>query len=324
MKMKTKKIILVIAAAALVIGLYQISRLSENGRVVESHSEQIEQAEQLMDEYMFDDALACLQAVDEYSLREGQKATDLENYLKGLIAACDDDYQTALVYFTGLQCYRDSEGFAAFCQLAIRYNSGNYRTTNSYVFRKDIIGEYTAINVSKPNLLSTKMLKFKAAVEARFDEMEYQEDLELYKKLMPYKGMSVKYINDTIVGPYDEKVHFALSGKDEWFTYRWHVNRLLVLEINADPDRIISVKLHNGSTYWTSLGDNKYSPRFGPYYVKESSSFDYYRQYSGSSSSFGSDPYHASDYYDAEDMYEDYPDDFYDVEDAQDYWDENH
>ena len=37
-----------------------------------------------------------------------------------------------------------------------------------------------------------------------------------------------------------------------------------------------------------------------------------------------SDPYHASDYSHPEDFYYDYYDDFWDYEDAEDYWERNH
>ena len=39
--------------------------------------------------------------------------------------------------------------------------------------------------------------------------------------------------------------------------------------------------------------------------------------------SSSSDPYDAKSYYHPEDLYYDYPDDFWDYEDAEDYWEEH-
>ena len=44
---------------------------------------------------------------------------------------------------------------------------------------------------------------------------------------------------------------------------------------------------------------------------------------SGKKKVYNDDSYNVNDYYDAEDFYEDYYDDFYDYEDAEDYFDEN-
>ena len=70
--------------------------------------------------------------------------------------------------------------------------------------------------------------------------------------------------------------------------------------------------LYSGSACSSSLSDSKSNP---------SASSEIYSSSSKTKSNF--DPYDAKSYAHPEDLYYDYPDDFWDYEDAEEYWDEH-
>lgn len=124
----------------------------------------------------------------------------------------------------------------------------------------------------------------------------------------PYEGMSEDSINYTDLGPADDvekcKDFSALREERRTKTYRWY-------NANGRTKAIATVSYKNGKGYVSSFSLLEYDAEA----VKEAR-----QKLKEEKKSTGSDPYHASDYSDSEDFYEDYYDDFYDYEDAEDYY----
>ena len=119
--------------------------------------------------------------------------------------------------------------------------------------------------------------------------------------------MSEKYINDTILGrPSDQVRHNneCIGGEQ----YRANLYDFM------DGEHVIfTARCVRGQV--TEVWDNRNSDFSRPAYHPSTSS---------GTKDDDEDPYHASDYYDAEDFYYDHYDDFFDFEDAEDYYYEHH
>ena len=96
--------------------------------------------------------------------------------------------------------------------------------------------------------------------------------------------------------------------------YRWKNNNgKTILYVECRDGVVTDVTKYWEDKYWTADGKPIYSGTRSGY---SSSS-------NGKKKVYNDDSYNVNDYYDAEDFYEDYYDDFYDYEDAEDYFDEN-
>lgn len=180
--------------------------------------------------------------------------------------------------------------------------------------------------------LSEEIKKFKADFKPEYDDYlaereriaeqerqkQLQETKERLKNTIPYEGMSESYINYTAMGNYHDK-EYVVVGKGkrtEWSKneYRWKNNNgKTILYVECRDGVVTDVTKYWEDKYWTADGKPIYSGTRSGY---SSSS-------SGKKKVYNDDSYNVNDYYDAEDFYEDYYDDFYDYEDAEDYFDEN-
>lgn len=180
--------------------------------------------------------------------------------------------------------------------------------------------------------LSEEIKKFKADFKPEYDDYlaereriaeqerqkQLQETKERLKNTIPYEGMSESYINYTAMGNYHDK-EYVVVGKGkrtEWSKneYRWKNNNgKTILYVECRDGVVTDVTKYWEDKYWTADGKPIYSGIRSGY---SSSS-------SGKKKVYNDDSYNVNDYYDAEDFYEDYYDDFYDYEDAEDYFDEN-
>ena len=180
--------------------------------------------------------------------------------------------------------------------------------------------------------LSEEIKKFKADFKPEYDDYlaereriaeqerqkQLQETKERLKNTIPYEGMSESYINYTAMGNYHDK-EYVVVGKGkrtEWSKneYRWkNSNGKTILYVECRDGVVTDVTKYWEDKYWTADGKPIYSGTRSGY---SSSS-------SGKKKVYNDDSYNVNDYYDAEDFYEDYYDDFYDYEDAEDYYNEH-
>ncbi len=143
----------------------------------------------------------------------------------------------------------------------------------------------------------------------RIEESERQYYAKLKTKI-PYEGMSESDINKTIMGNYHEIDTDSKYGKTKYY---WKTNSGEIMLIVTCKDRkVTSVSRYGWGYFWTEdikpiwNGTN-------PYKNKKSSS-----------TKKKEDPYNVNDYSDPEDFYYDNYDDFWEYEEAEDYYNEHH
>ena len=143
-------------------------------------------------------------------------------------------------------------------------------------------------------------------------EEEERQYLQSLAKSLPYVGMSEKYINDTALG----KPSSTVRHNREMVNGQSLVANLYDYTRNGYV--IFTARCINGEVYQV------FDHRSDPYKQSTSSSSSSSSSKKSSSSTKKSDPFHASDYAHPDDFYYDYYDDFWDYEDAEDYWEAHH
>lgn len=217
--------------------------------------------------------------------------------------------------------YKDSLPLYAYALAQIEYNG-----------EKSMVAVYEYLNLipkSYSGELSKEIKTFRENFQSEYDvylaeearkkaEREQEQRLS-YKNKIPYVGMSETYISDTVMGKYHD-YESTLVGKGTrrqniWHKYYWKTDAgKTILIVTCVDDKVTSVLKYYDTTQWTSDGK--------PIYKQKGSSSSY-NSSSKKSGTKKSDPYNAKDYYDAEDFYDDYYDDFYDYEEAEEYYNEN-
>lgn len=233
-----------------------------------------------------------------------------------------DDFLADVTYGKKESLYKNTVVLYAYTLARIEYNSkdASFFLVNKYlkVIPENYNGE-----------LSKEIKKFKADFKIQYEEYieeaeriaeqerqkRIQETKERLKNTIPYVGMSESYINYTLMGEYHEKEFIAgRSSKFSKNEYRWKNNSgKTILYVECRDGSVTEVIKYWEDKYWTSDGKPIYSGR----------RYGYGSSSSGKKKVYNDDSYNVNDYYDAEDFYEDYYDDFYDYEDAEDYFDEN-
>lgn len=236
-----------------------------------------------------------------------------------------EDFIREATYKRNEPLYKNTFSLYAYALAQIEYNSDDVSlyVVNNYL---ELIPE------NYKGELSKEIMKFKAdfkpeyekyvAEKERIAELERQKQIqetkERLKKSIPYEGMSESYINYTLMGNYHDKERVIVGkGKRSEFSkneYRWkNSSGKTILYVECRDGVVTDVSKYWEDKYWTSDGKPIYSGQREGY---SSSS-------NGKKKVYNDDSYNVNDYYDAEDFYEDYYDDFYDYEDAEDYFDEN-
>ncbi len=233
-----------------------------------------------------------------------------------------DDFEWDLKRDNLGECYKNTVPLYAYAMAQMEYNleNGYMHTVNDCLelIPEDYNGELSdEIKTFKGNFKPQydEFLKEqeRLAEEARIaTEKAYQEMYASLKKKIPYEGMPEAYINDTIMGKYHEK---DTSSKYGFTKYYWRTNYGdIMLIVSCYEGEVSSVSRYGWGYFWTDdikpiwNGKNPYT----------SSS------YKSESKSKKSDPYNVNDYSDPEDFYYDNYDDFWEYEEAEDYFNEHH
>ena len=140
-----------------------------------------------------------------------------------------------------------------------------------------------------------------------YDEQQEKLYLQSLSKSLPYIGMSEKYIDKTALGKPSSTVRHnreMVNGQSLVANlYDYTRNGYVIYTARCVNGEVTDIFDHQDDPYKQSSGSNSSSSS------KKSSS-----------STKKSDPFHASDYAHPDDFYYDYYDDFWDYEDAEDYW----
>ena len=249
-----------------------------------------------------------------YSCRETraaeQRARELEqrnseNYARAVEYLQNGNFSEARRLLDYLWDYRDGEALRSYALARIAFAKEDYTAYFAYDLLEEIPAEYDGDLFEEIAAFREEAEPYRAEKKAAYDA-ERQRQEERYRELMekvreleektrekmaqckePYVGMSSRYISDTRRGRYD-----SYEYKDGVRFYYWTKNGSFFYASVKD-----GTVIHTGGT----------SGRSG----------------SGSTGRSG-DPYDASDYAHVDDFYYDHRDDFFNYQDAEDYYDAHH
>ena len=155
------------------------------------------------------------------------------------------------------------------------------------------------------------------AEEARKEAEIERERREYYSTIIPFVGMSEKYISLTVMGAYHSHKSINIGKGTRAKTieeYFWKTDAgNTILTVQCEDNKVTKVEKNYTTTQWTSDGK--------PIYTQKKAKISY--SASPKKKTYNDDTYDVEDYYDAEDFYDDHYDDFYDYEEAEDYYNEN-
>lgn len=177
----------------------------------------------------------------------------------------------------------------------------------------DLIAAYQYMNQINSNQLPKgsidAFLKFKETVTNKYEQYIIQQQQEQLKTLkekvkngVPFVGMPEEYIDQTIIGKPSEKIrhNWEIKGSKRFLANLY--------DFYNDEGKIFTARCVDGTV--TDIWDYRDAP-VKPFVPKKPKPTD------------DEDPYNASDYSHPEDFYYDHYDDFFDYEDAEDYYNEH-
>lgn len=237
----------------------------------------------------------------------------VKSYKRAIEEIKDGDYHWALRYLEELKDknYKDSE--------YLYYYAQSLNTDNQYIAAQHlekIPDDYSGIfshdiALEKINYIERCETEKKLKADKELAEREAEEQFKAkLSKGLPYEGMSVKYIKDTIIGTYDEH-NLRESPGNKWDEYIWYsedYKKMMVFLAWADNGVVFRVEKHGQPDYWI---DNKY-PNF-----KGGTTHSKGKIYSDE------EKYDISRFYHAEDFYDFYYDEFRDFDEAEEFFEKH-
>lgn len=224
-----------------------------------------------------------------------------------------DSFLRDAKYKSTFNLYKNTLPLYAYSLAQIEYKERNMESTNSYLklISADYSGEFCEeIKAFKESfdleyeeyLAEKERLEKEEEAEKRKEEAEKRKkEAERIKKIVPYVGMSEYYIAKTILGNNFELIHSfkMVDGlRENVNVYRFKKGTTIIFYARCMRGQVISVNDYRDDP-WETEGYT----------------------FSWSSEETDDDaPYNAKDYYDPEDFYEDNYDDFWDYEEAEDYY----
>lgn len=222
-------------------------------------------------------------------------------YYDAIALVEDGSYDEAKTLFQSIetQSYRDAWAFQCLCDALMSYENGH------------ILDAHDSIDGVSFHNLSPEQQKaldaFKETLEQEYEvalakqmELEQKAHAARIRRGVPFIGMSEKDIAHTSLGaPSGEVRHNTEISNGQCYT----ANLYDFKEGNAI---IFSARCVQGRV--TQIWDRRDHPET-PYIPKQNKK-----------TTTEDDPYHAKDYADAEDLYDDYYDEFFDYYDAEEYY----
>ena len=246
---------------------------------------------------------------DRRQVAEAQAVRQAEEmYILGLSQFSKGDYKAAYRSFDVAREKNIEESKAYYY-----YSIGmDYAASKNYDNAESSIRKGTNAAISTKTMQLGKKLLTQVQTEHKaYDEQQEKEYLQSLAKSLPYVGMSEKYINNTALG----KPSSTVRHNREMVNGQSLVANLY--DYTSNGYVIFTARCVNGVV--TDVFDDRAHP-----YKQSSGSSSSSSSKKSSSSTKKSDPFHASDYAHPDDFYYDYYDDFWDYEDAEDYWEAHH
>ncbi len=206
--------------------------------------------------------------------------------------------------------YKESEALLSLCRAELALGNGEYENAERLLALASFSDETpNAAKLNDTAESGRSICKNEAARKA--EEEQIAREYKIHHSL-PFVGLAESFIDQTVLGPssrVDTNGYAYLDGHRETGTLYYFKNasnqvyfcvfckggRVAAVYDNRDGNSHYPGRLINGAG---SVGHND----------------------SLSSQSSNADPYHASDYLDEEEFYEDHWDDFFDFDDAEEYW----
>lgn len=210
-------------------------------------------------------------------------------------------------------CYRNSAYLYAYALARLEYNSENKNMTN--------VNEYLElIPISYSGELSEEIKSFKENFKLQYEvyleekrkqdeekrRIREQVEAERLKHSVPYVGMSESKINDTVLGS-----NYVIGHNYEMINGK--KVKANIYRFKQGNSIIFVARCLRGSV------DSVSDYRDDPWVTRSSSSSK-----SSSSKKKVEDEYNVNDYSDPEDFYDDNYDDFWDYDEAEDYYNRYH
>lgn len=202
--------------------------------------------------------------------------------------------------------YKDSIPLYAYTLAKIEYEEKDMDSANrcldliSPCYNGEFCEEMKAFKESF-NLEYEEYLAEKERLEKEYKDKQKKEEAAQIRRSVPYVGMSEDYIAKTILGGNFEVIRSfkMVDGlREDFNVYRFKRGTSIVFVAHCLKGRVVSVNDYRTDPWET-----------------EGYTFSW-----SSEKTNDDDPYNAKDYYDPEDFYEDNYDDFWDYEEAEDYY----
>lgn len=233
-----------------------------------------------------------------------QVSQTVATYEKAMELMAEENYEEAVkqlrsIYEDG---HKDTRVLIDYCDANIAYSKGDI--SKAYDELKYVTCYY------QTEEQQNKIDRFKESVEQDYNEYlekKREEEAAAYERKIrygvPFVGMPESRIDDTSLGFHSRVRHNWESMEGGQYVtniYDFHVGTKLIFSARCCKGKVINVWDYREEDDSNSKTTNRITNKT---YQDE-------------------DPYNASDYSDPEDFYEDNYDDFWDYEDAEDYWNE--
>lgn len=250
-------------------------------------------------------------------LCNAKKISAYIDYKNGLEYLSQGEYNQAAAIFYDNYNYRNSKYLYHFSQYMQKKNDSDGGYFDMYMIPESYKGEFSDMINEERSIVEPKH-QMRLDEQAKKEKEREEKEREEVKNKLPYNGMSVKYISDTLVGQYGKVSdgYDYKEGKDSSVKrYYWYSDdrRDVVLEVMAryDPNRygyyVEKVEKVNSDIYWTADG----RPNFG---AKRPAQTTSKRKY------YDDEDYDVWGYDNPEDLYYDNPDMFEGYEEAYDFF----
>lgn len=255
-----------------------------------------------------------------HSYKETQQKLELEAQIAAEeIRQAEEAYQLGKQLYAQEQYSEAMDAFGIAKEKGIEYSDSFYEICHAFVLYEtnnfsSAIYQIQSLtkkpDIPKELLRDAELLIQKSErAQKEYEKERQRKYLENLAKSVPYIGMSEEYIAKTSLGTP------SLIGHNRQVKNGDQLLANLYDYYNRNGEVIYSVRCVEGkiTEIWDKR-DNPVKPRNTNTTNKSSSS----------SEKKNKDPYHASSFAHPDDFYEWYYDDFWDYEDAEDYWDKHH
>ena len=235
-------------------------------------------------------------------------------YNRAIDAIVDEDYETGLSILASSlpSTYKEKDNLISLCRAEQALDAGDYDHAQRYassVFFRSATPSADRLNLRIDSILDAchKESERKAAEELAAYEAKVRSGL-------PFVGMPERYVSSTLLGEYSRCERNGTAYPDG----RKTIGNLYYYKRNG---KVYYCVFCTGGLV-AEVYDNRDGNAHYPGRLINGSTSN--RSNTTTNSHDDSDPYHASDYPDEEEFYEEHWDDFFDIEDADTYWQEHH